>query len=786
MRQIVPEIPALATSSPAAQRVGRFLAAIAPVDDERLAARVADILTEMPESTDPAGAVARAQERLDAWWKLAFDDVERGDPHARRALARLPDAFLSTRPGHLSSLRRLRRQFAEPAALTPQRLARSRMTAWARLLPMLLAGIGGATVFAHAVSAPPVLVLPWAALFGLLLALQVHSAVLALIGLFVRDGAVAEPGTAPLPPTAIVMPIYEEDPQQVFAALAAMREELLATGRAEHFAFYVLSDTQDALHAADEDRAWRRLAAMAGGKLPVYYRRRTANIGKKAGNVAEFAVRNVHRYTYAVILDADSVMGARTIVSMIERMEERPALGLLQSPIALRGGETLFARLLQLGHAIAGPLLFRGLGVWSGADGNYYGHNAVVRLRAFVDCCGLPTLQGSPPLGGPILSHDFVEAALLRRGGWEVRFARGDAESFEEPPPTIGDYLTRDRRWCQGNLQHLRVLFAEGLTFVSRLHLLFGALAYLASPLWLAFLVWGALVWATGGTAATSVAVPLTLATIGAVLLPRVLGWLDAIVARGRGVFGRIRLFFGCVLELAASTVLAPVMLIAQTSFVLEILLGGAIDWRAQRRKVGSTREPLDRRLTTFSSIGVVVGLVLVIFARPLAWALAPVWAPWAVALLMAQVFARRSRTRLLATDAEIDPPPILRAAEQLAGFFHADQTARFRDIVLDPVLNARRRGEILRRQIPSDPTLAALADKAIVRGPAALRPDERGRLLDDAVQLQRLHVRAWQEWPVESWNLPRPVHAEPPTLGPGQSTLPGVDEDPVPPALPP
>jgi membrane glycosyltransferase len=408
MRQVVPEIPALVTSTPAAERVARFLAAIAPIDDDRLAARVTAILADMPAGADPATAVAWAQERLDSWWRLAFDDVERGDPHARRAMARLPDAFLSTRPGHLASLRKLQRQFAEPAVLTPQPLARSRMTAWARVLPMLLAGIGGAAVFAHAVNAPPILALPWAALFGLLLSLQVHAAVLAILGLVVRDGAARKPGTATLPPTAIVMPVYEEDPEAVFAALAAMREELYATGRAEHFAFYVLSDTQDALRAADEDRAWRRLAAMAGGKIPVYYRRRTANIGKKAGNLAEFAVRNAHRFTYAVILDADSVMGARTIVSMVEQMEENPTLGLLQSPIALRGGETLFARLLQLGHSVAGPLLFRGLGVWSGADGNYYGHNAVLRLRAFVDCCGLPTLQGSPPLGGPILSHDFV------------------------------------------------------------------------------------------------------------------------------------------------------------------------------------------------------------------------------------------------------------------------------------------------------------------------------------------------------------------------------------------
>jgi len=777
MKHVVPELRGLAASSAAAQRVARYLAAVAPVDDERLAGHVAALQGELPAGVDPAGAVAFAQERLAAWWRLAFEDVDMGDIHARRALSRLPDALLSERPHDLQAVRRLRRHFAEPAALPPQRLARSRMTAWARLLPMLAAGVAGALGFADIVHAPPIVVIPWAALFGLLLSLQVHSAILALIGLVKRDPAAPPENTAPLPPTALVMPIYEEDPQRVFAALGAMREALLRTGRAEEFAFYVLSDTQDALRAADEERAWRRLAALAGGRLPVYYRRRSANVGKKAGNLAEFAVRNAHRFTYAIVLDADSVMGARTILALVDRMEREPAIGLLQAPVALRGGETLFARLLQFSHAVAGPLLFRGLGAWSGADGNYYGHNAIVRLRGFVECCGLPTLQGSPPLGGPILSHDFVEAALLRRGGWEVRFADGIDESFEEPPPTLGDYLTRDRRWCQGNLQHLRLVFAEGLTFVSRLHLLFGALAYLVSPLWLVFLAGGALVFAAGGTLAAHAALPVTAATLGVLLLPRLLGSADAFAVRSREFGGRFRLLLGCLLELATSALLAPVLLIAQTAFVLEILLGGAIDWRAQRRRIGAAFDSLDRRLLTSSLIGAVVGGALLLFARPLAWVMAPVWIPWILSQPLAIVLGRRSSSKLLATAVEIEPPPILKAAERLGSYFHADQTARFRDIVLDPVLNARRRSELGRRSSASDPTLATVADKAIVRGPAALRPDERNRLLDDPAQLERLHARAWQEWPVEAWHLPRPVHAEPPTLASGVSRLPIAGE---------
>jgi membrane glycosyltransferase len=115
---------------------------------------------------------------------------------------------------------------------------------------------------------------------------------------------------------------------------------------------------------------------------------------------------------------------------------------------------SLFARVQQFASRLYGPMLSEGLAWWSGSEGNYWGHNAIIRTRAFAEQAGLPRLPGRKPFGGEILSHDFVEAALLRRGGWDVRMAPQLYGSFEECPPSLPDLIVRERRWCQGNLQH--------------------------------------------------------------------------------------------------------------------------------------------------------------------------------------------------------------------------------------------------------------------------------------------------------------------------------------------
>ncbi|HET6518532.1 MAG TPA: glucans biosynthesis glucosyltransferase MdoH, partial [Geminicoccaceae bacterium] len=317
--------------------------------------------------------------------------------------------------------------------------------------------------------------------FGLRLFRLDRSPLLADLG--PGEDAAAPLGTR----TALLMPICHEDVERVFAGLAATYRSLAATGHADAFDIFVLSDSSEPRVCLDEEAAWARLCrevhhGQGGGR--VYYRRREDRAGRKAGNVAEFCRRWGRRYDHMVVLDADSVMSGDTLVRLARLMEANPRAGLIQTLPVPVNRETLFARVQQFACRLYGPLFATGLAWWQGDDANFWGHNAIIRTAAFIGHCGLPHLPGRPPLGGEIMSHDFVEAALLRRAGWEVWFVPELGGSFEELPPSILDYAKRDRRWCQGNLQHLRLLFARRLRGMSRLHLVMGVMSYCASPLW--------------------------------------------------------------------------------------------------------------------------------------------------------------------------------------------------------------------------------------------------------------------------------------------------------------
>src|SRR5450759_193464 len=234
-------------------------------------------------------------------------------------------------------------------------------------------------------------------------------------------------------------------------------------------------------------------AAGTGGTLtppvmPVWYRRRWRNIARKSGNLEDFVTRWGSRYDHMIVLDADSVIDASSLLRLVQMMHEDPALGILQTAPQLIGARTLFGRLQQFAGCVYGPVISRGLAAWSGDGANYWGHNAIIRTAAFAQSCGLPELKGRKPFGGHVLSHDFVEAALMRRSGWKVRMATDFCGSWEESPPSLIDVAIRDRRWAQGNLQHTKVIHAAGLKITSRLHLGIGIMSYLSSPLWLLML----------------------------------------------------------------------------------------------------------------------------------------------------------------------------------------------------------------------------------------------------------------------------------------------------------
>src|SRR5882672_363337 len=289
--------------------------------------------------------------------------------------------------------------------------------------------------------------------------------------------------------TALLFPIYNEDVVRVYEGLRVTYESLEKTGQLERFDFFILSDSTSTDKWVEEERRWYNLVRELNALGRIFYRRRVFNEGKKSGNVRDFLNTWGRRYRYFIVFDADSVMRGQTVVDLVKLMETHPQVGLIQTVPALVNAESLFGRIQQFANRLYAPVFIAGLNYWTQGFGNYWGHNAIIRTDPFMQYCDLPSLPGRKPFSGHILSHDFVEAALLLKENWQVWFAYELEGSYEETPQSIIENAQRDRRWCQGNLQHAMVIFARGLRGASRIHLLMGILGYLASPLWLLFLI---------------------------------------------------------------------------------------------------------------------------------------------------------------------------------------------------------------------------------------------------------------------------------------------------------
>lgn len=431
------------------------------------------------------------------------------------------------------------------------------------------------------------------------------GAVTALAGLTTQPPMVPRQSGQITARTAILVPVYNEDPVATFARIAAMEASLRATGFAHLFHFAILSDTRDDAVAARERMWFLRLIADTDGEGRIFYRRREKNKGRKAGNIEDFIKRSGAAYDYAVILDADSLMEGETMVEMVRRMEAAPDLGLLQTLPVIINARSRFGRTMQFAGAFYSPIFARGLAMMQGKAGPFWGHNAIVRLRAFAESCALPELSGKPPFGGHILSHDYVEAALLARAGWVVRVDDDLTGSYEEGPENIIDHAKRDRRWCQGNLQHTRLLLAPGLRPWSRFVFLQGILAYIAPVFWLAFLAasiaaplfappidyfpiesWP---FPVLPVSQVSKALGLAIGVVGLLFLPKVLIVIDAALrGRARGFGGTMRAAASTLTELLFSSITAPLFLMFQTRSVMQVLRGADGGWPAQTRGDGT------------------------------------------------------------------------------------------------------------------------------------------------------------------------------------------------------
>lgn len=434
------------------------------------------------------------------------------------------------------------------------------------------------------------------------------GAATALLGLTSRQRpAVARVQGAVRGRTVVIVPVYNEDPRVTFARVAAMDDSLHAADPSIPVEFAILSDTRDDRIAALERRWFAHLLARQHGEGRIFYRRRERNTGRKAGNIEEFVAASGAAWDYAVILDADSLMEGATLHEMIRRIEADPRLGLLQTLPRVVRARSIFGRAMQFAAGFHSPVFARGLAAMQGRTGPFWGHNAIVRLRAWAECCGLPELPGRPPFGGHILSHDYVEAALLARGGWTVRLDDDLQGSYEEGPENIVDHAKRDRRWCQGNLQHAKLLSAPGLRAWSRFVFIQGIFAYVAPLIWLAFIAASiaAVYWApvpdyfpyenwpfpVFPNDQTAKAVGLALGVFGLLVMPKLLVALDAMATgRARGFGGAWGALRSVLWELLLSSLIAPVLLAFQSRSVLQVLLGRDGGWPPNNRGDGGLR----------------------------------------------------------------------------------------------------------------------------------------------------------------------------------------------------
>jgi membrane glycosyltransferase len=492
--------------------------------------------------------------------------------------------------------------------------------------------------------------------------------------------------------TALVMPIYNEDPTRTAAALQAMAEALQRIDAHRGFEIVVLSDSTDADAWIRETFKIAELRGAVQSIMPVWYRRRWLNVARKSGNLEDFVTRWGGRYQHMIVLDADSLIDAPTLTRLVQAMQTDPKLGILQTAPQLIGARTLFARLQQFAACVYGPVITRGLSAWSGDSGNYWGHNAIIRVPAFAQYCGLPKLEGRKPFGGFVLSHDFVEAALMRRGGWKVRMADCGG-SWEESPPTLIDIAVRDRRWAQGNLQHMKIIGSAGLRFISRMHLGVGIMSYLSSPMWLVMIGIGFALaiqsrlirpeyfshdfqlFPTWPRFDTALMMALFWFSMVVLLIPKMLGLIRALLSRRirRGAGGVIGITASFVLEAILSALYAPILMIVQCRHVFEVFMGRDSGWKTQRRDAGHTTWGEAWRFHRRHMFLSCVTAVIVYFISPplLAW-VSPALLGLFLSVPLSQISGSEilgrflSRFALLRTPEEVETPALVARREEL------------------------------------------------------------------------------------------------------------------------
>ncbi len=511
------------------------------------------------------------------------------------------------------------------------------------------------------------------------IAISVGTAIVGLIAVLRTRKPLSIPRATPDLGVALLIPIHNENPSDVFGNAAALLTDLRGKPDARRFSLFVLSDTRDAAIAALEWRAFEILRMGHGDAFDIFYRRRAKNTDRKTGNLADWVTNWGARYDAMLVLDADSLISAQAVLTLRRELANDPDAGLVQSWPKLVHSISLFARVQEFATAAHGWLLATGLAKWTQGEANYWGHNAIIRTRAFAQAAGLPHLPGNTL----IMSHDFVEAAMLLRAGWRVRFLPSIEGSFEQTPNSLIEYVQRDRRWCRGNLQHLRILAAPGLNALSRFHMLQGAVSYLLAPVWLVLLA----IWAFPEIAATSLgsngAPPVAEVVegfgneggvlLGCVLImllgPKLLSSATILASRAkRKAFGGAGAFIGALLtEIAVSFIYAPILMVQQVLSVAFAALSKRDIWAPQSRE-GAHHDL--RALAKFHAVETALGvatLIGIVTSSVTIW-LAPVCLSLILAVPLSMLSERavatsRVKALRLITPESLTPPEIVQMA---------------------------------------------------------------------------------------------------------------------------
>lgn len=585
----------------------------------------------------------------------------------------------------------------------------------------------------------------------------------------------------PLGKTAIVMPIYHEPVHRTLSGLKAVYRDIERAGQIENFEFYILSDSRDPNVWLEEQATWHRFCEELGAEGRMFYRRRTVNLNYKSGNVADYLRRWGRRSKYMIVLDADSLVSGQTLVRMVQLMEREPQVGILQTNPTLINGQSMFARMQQFANRVYSPLFATGLAAIQMGDAAFWGHNAILRVDAFMRHCGLRKLPGFGIFGGPIMSHDFVEAAYMGRAGYEVWLEPALGQSYEESPPSLSDELTRDERWSKGNIQHIWImLFGRKIRFAHRMAFMNGIMAYVASPLWLTFLILTTVEAAQMALSPIDYfpeghqglfplwpewrpewALGLALSTALLLFLPKFLAVLDALIHRQSKYFGGfVRLFISVLIEIVVSVLLAPVRMLAHSRYVLGAVLNFSLSWAGQNR----TEETTWREAFITQLPGLIVGASWSAFA----WSLDPLFFLWSLPVAIPLILAaptcvylsrvsagRRLRDRKLLLIPEelkssqlLDDAEISREAEP-----EESPLTFFEEAVLRPRLNEMHQAFAgrHRRQVRAE-VLESTVRRCLREGPDVLTRSELSHLCRDRESLAALHQEAWRARPDSYW----------------------------------